>query len=62
MSEEITSRRLTAVQTQRLPEEPEMIFLTFHTLDGEAFTFHLRVSEMAQIAAQMDADAKGRTN
>ena len=62
MTDEITSRRLTGVQTQRLPDEPETIFLTFHTLDGERFTFHLRVSELAQIAAQMDADAKGRTN
>jgi hypothetical protein len=58
MADDITSRRLMAVQTQRLPDEPETIFLTFHTLDGEAFTFHMRVSELAQ----MDADAKGRTN
>jgi hypothetical protein len=62
MADDITSLRLTAVQTQRLPEEPETIFLMFHTLDGEAFTFHLRVWELAQIAAQMDADSKGRTN
>jgi hypothetical protein len=49
MSDELTSRRVTAVKTQRLPDEPETAFLTFETMTGEAFTFHMRTGELAAL-------------
>ena len=61
MSDEMTSRRVTAVKTQRLPDEPETVFLTFETMTGEAFTFHMRSGELAALAAQMATDARGVT-
>lgn len=61
MSGELTSRRLTAVKTQRLPDEPETMFLTFETATGEAFTVHAQKDELAALAAQMAADARGVT-
>lgn len=61
MTDDITSYRVTAVRTQRLPEEPETTFLTFETEDGQV-TFHMRTAEVATLAAQLAKDASDITN
>ena len=61
MSGELTSYRLTGVRTQRMPGEPETVFMTYETATGESLTFHMRVGELAVLAKQMAADAKGVT-